>query len=315
MALRVAKQFGMVEALVKVGLRAGGVINAVFGSRTMHRVTGGVRRLLPSFPLWTTQLTGPVRVRANHPAAPEAVYFPTCITRMMGKDKEKKDSIAEVLLRLAGRAKMELLIPPGLSGSCCGQAFSSKGFVPAYRHTVNATIEKLWEWTSGGSIPVVIDITSCSHSLHTCRPYLTAENQVRFDGLKILDSLEFAVDVLLPRLAIKKMSGKAVFHPVCSLHKMGAYKKLEELAARTVDSPVIPFTAGCCGMAGDRGFYYPGLTASACREEGAEAAAQAASGYYSTGKTCEMALSEASGASYRSIFYLLDEVSSDVGAQ
>jgi len=256
-----------------------------------------------------------VGVRANLVVAPEAVYFPTCITRMMGRDKEKKDSIADVLLRLAGRAKMELLIPAGLSGSCCGQAFSSKGFVPAYRHTVNRTIEKLWEWTNGGSIPVVIDISSCSHSLHTCRPYLTVENQVRFDGLKILDSLEFAVDVLLPRLSVKKMTGKAVFHPVCSLHKMGAYYKLEELAARTVDSPVIPFTSGCCGMAGDRGFYYPGLTASACREEGAEAAAQAAAGYYSTGKTCEMALSEASGANYRSILYLLDEVSSDVGAQ
>jgi len=311
MALRVARNFRLMESLVKLGLRSGRVINTVLGSRAMTRLTNGVRRILPSFPLWTSQLTGPVRVRAHHAAAPEAVYFPTCITRMMGRDKEKKDSIADVLLRLAGRAKMELLIPPGLAGSCCGQAFSSKGFVPAYRHTVNKTIEKLWEWTSGGSIPVVIDISSCSQSLHTCRPYLTVENQVRFDGLKILDSLEFAVDVLLPRLAIKKMSGKAVFHPVCSLHKMGTYKKLEELAARTVEVPVIPFTAGCCGMAGDRGFYYPGLTASACRDEGAEAAGEKGFGYYSTGKTCEMALSEASGANYRSILYLLDEVSAD----
>jgi D-lactate dehydrogenase len=315
MALRVARKFRLMESLVKLGLRSGGVINAVFGSRAMTRLTSGVRRILPSFPLWTSQLTGPVRVRTNLAAAPAAVYFPTCITRMMGRDKEREDSIADVLLRLAGRAKMELLIPHGLAGTCCGQAFSSKGFVPAYRHTVNATIGKLWEWTNGGSIPVVIDISSCSQSLHTCRPYLTPENQVLFDSLKILDSLEFAVDILLPRLSVKKMSGKAVFHPVCSLHKMGTYKKLEELAARTVESPVIPFTSGCCGMAGDRGFYYPGLTAAACREEGAEAAAQAATGYYSTGKTCEMALSEASGASYRSILYLLDQVSSDMGAQ
>jgi len=315
MALRVARNFRLIEVLVKLGLVFGRVINTVLGERAMTRLTGGIRRIMPSFPLWTSQLTGPVRVRANHAAAPGVVYFPTCITRMMGRDKEKTDSIADVLLRLAGRAKMELLIPAGLSGSCCGQAFSSKGFVPAYRHTVNRTIEKLWEWTSGGKIPVVIDISSCSQSLHTCRPYLTAENQARFDSLTILDSLEFAVDILLPRLSIKKMPGKAVFHPVCSLHKMGAYKKLEALAVQTVENPVIPFSAGCCGMAGDRGFYYPGLTASACREEGAEAAAQAATGYYSTGKTCEMALSETSGANYRSILYLLDEVSSDVGAQ
>jgi len=79
----------------------------------------------------------------------------------------------------------------------------------------------------------------------------------------------------------------------------------------TVEEPVIPLTAGCCGMAGDRGFYYPGLTASACRSEGMEAAGHAAAGYYSTGKTCEMALSEAAGVDYRSILYLLDEVSAD----
>jgi D-lactate dehydrogenase len=95
---------------------------------------------------------------------------------------------------------------------------------------------------------------------------------------------------------------------------MGSYKKLEELAGRTVEKPVIPFASGCCGMAGDRGFYYPGLTASACRDEAAEAAGHAASGYYSTGKTCEMALSESSGKQYRSILYLLDEVSSEVSS-
>ncbi|WP_431215485.1 hypothetical protein ACQ86N_12795 [Puia sp. P3] len=107
------------------------------------------------------------------------------------------------------------------------------------------------------------------------------------------------------------MAGKAVFHPVCSLHKMGTYKKLEQLGAMTVAEPVIPFSSGCCGMAGDRGFYYPGLTAAAGMAEGAEAAAVDGRGYYSTGKTCEMALSAVSGKEYRSILYLLDEVSSD----
>ena len=158
---------------------------------------------------------------------------------------------------------------------------------------------------------MVLDISSCSHSLHTSRPYLTVENQARFDQLRILDSLEFAVDVLAPRLKINKLTGKAVFHPVCSLHKMGTYKKLEQLGAMTVAEPVIPFSAGCCGMAGDRGFYYPGLTAAAGKAEGAEAAAADGCGYYSTGKTCEMALSAVSGKEYRSILYLLDQVSSD----
>jgi len=309
LALWVARWFGLVEWLVKLGLRGGGMVNSLFGDRAMARFTSGVRRLAPSFPLWMSELTGPVAVRARRPAVAGAVYFPTCLTRMMGRDKEGKASIAEVLIRLTDRAGVGLVIPPGVNGSCCGQAFSSKGFSDAYRFTVNRTVAALWEWSRQGELPVVIDISSCSHSLHGCRPYLTSDNQVRFDKLRLMDSLEFAVDVLLPRLPVRKKTSKAVFHPVCSLHKMNLYKKLEELAVRTVEEPVIPFTAGCCGMAGDRGLYYPGLIASACREEGGEAAAQEASGYYSTARTCEMALSEVSGKTYRSILYLLDEVS------
>jgi len=313
LALQVARRFRLVEWLVKAGLQGGRFINGLFGARSMLKITVGLRRVMPSFPLWMSEMTGPVAIRAHSPAIPGAIYFPTCLTRMMGKDKEGKASIAEVLIRLSDRAGIGLVVPSGVNGSCCGQAFSSKGFSDAYSLTVNRTVEKLWEWSRQGELPVVIDISSCSHSLHTCRPYLTPDNQVRFDKLKLMDSLEFAVDVLLPRLAIRKKAGKAVFHPVCSLHKMNLYKKLEELAVRTVEEPVIPFTAGCCGMAGDRGFYYPGLIASACRDEGSEAAAQVASGYYSTARTCEMALSETSGKTYRSILYLLDEVS-DGGA-
>jgi D-lactate dehydrogenase len=304
-ALRVAKSFAFVERMVKAGLRVGNV----FGPAAMHRLTAGVRRVVPSFPLWTRELTGPVAVRGVSAVAAEAVYFPTCITRMMGKDVSESDTIVEVFLRVAHRAGVELFVPSSLTGVCCGQAFSSKGFADAYKWKVNETVEKIWEWTRQGSIPVVLDISSCSHSLHTCRPYLTVENQARFDKLRIMDSLEFAVDVLAPRLKIQKKAGKAVFHPVCSLHKMGTYKKLEQLGAMTVAEPVIPFSAGCCGMAGDRGFYYPGLTAAAGKAEAAEAAAVDACGYYSTGKTCEMALSAVSGKEYRSILYLLDEVS------
>lgn len=314
-ATRLARHFGKLEWLVKTALHLGNGVNAVVGEGTMTRITLAIRKVLSPFPLWTSQLTGPLSLPvppAARPAAPRApaIYFATCITRMMGRDKEEKDSLVDVCLRLAARANMELRLP-SLNGVCCGQAFSSKGFAPAYRLTVNKTIEKLWEWTEEGRIPVVLDISSCTHSLRNCHPYLEPENQKRFDRIKIIDSLEFAADILLPRLTIERRAARAVFHPVCSLYKMGLYEKLKQLAALIVEEPVIPFAAGCCGMAGDRGFYYPGLTASACRNEAEEVTAtpQAAPGYYSTGKTCEMAMSEAVGKNYRSIFYLLDEVS------
>jgi D-lactate dehydrogenase len=62
-------------------------------------------------------------------------------------------------------------------------------------------------------------------------------------------------------------------------------------------------------MAGDRGMYYPELTASATKIEAEEVNQAEYHGYYSTSRTCEMALSQAVGKNYESILKLLDEVS------
>ncbi|MBO9204152.1 MULTISPECIES: FAD-binding and (Fe-S)-binding domain-containing protein [Niastella] len=307
-ALQVAKNFGLVERLIKTGLRSGRLVNSVFGKNAMFKLTSGMRKIAPAFPLWPQQLTAPLTVKPQIPEQAEVVYFVSCISRTMGRDIEKKESIVDVCRRLAEKANVRLLIPSNLTGTCCAQPFSSKGFTPAYKVLVNKTIDTLWEWSQSGSLPVVLDITSCTQSLQTCRPYLTSENQQRFDRLKIIDSLQFATDILLPRLTITKKKSKAVFHPVCSLHKMNLNKNLLQLAAQTVEEPVIPNTAGCCGMAGDRGFYYPGLTAAATRAEVEEVNNTHCNDCYSTAKTCEMALAESSGKNYRSVLYLLDEV-------
>jgi D-lactate dehydrogenase len=60
-------------------------------------------------------------------------------------------------------------------------------------------------------------------------------------------------------------------------------------------------------MAGDRGFLFPELTASATHHEAEEVKRSVYDGYYSSTKTCEMALSEAVKQNYESILYLVDE--------
>jgi D-lactate dehydrogenase len=69
----------------------------------------------------------------------------------------------------------------------------------------------------------------------------------------------------------------------------------------------VPVHAGCCGMAGDRGFLIPELTASAALPEALEVQQKEYDGYYSSTKTCEMAMSEAVKKNYESILYLVDE--------
>ncbi len=57
-------------------------------------------------------------------------------------------------------------------------------------------------------------------------------------------------------------------------------------------------------MAGDRGMRYPELTGAATQHINLPASCTDG---YSTSRTCEMALSNASGLNFRGLVYLIDE--------
>ncbi|MGB6650360.1 MAG: hypothetical protein WBG01_17665, partial [Bacteroidota bacterium] len=63
---------------------------------------------------------------------------------------------------------------------------------------------------------------------------------------------------------------------------------------------------GCCGWAGDRGFSFPELNASALHDLRGALPADCTEGY-STSRTCEIGLSLHSGKPYRSILSIVDE--------
>lgn len=305
-ALQVARNFSLVERMVKLALRTGNWVNQVAGKHAMKKITRGIKTVVRDFPLWTDSITKPIRIKTTAVAVPDVVYFPSCITRMMGADKEDDMPVSDVVKMLCERAGVSLFIADHTTGVCCGQLFSSKGFIPAYKHTVNETINKLWSWSQEGKVPVLMDVTSCTHSLQTSAQYLTEENRKRFEKLVFIDSIDFAADYLLPRLHINQRKNRIVFHPVCTTYKMNLVQKLQKIGDACAVKADIPFLSGCCGMAGDRGFYYPGLTASATKDEASEVNGRY-EGFYSSGKTCEMALSEATKQNYQSVFYLLKD--------
>src|SRR5690606_38189125 len=133
------------------------------------------------------------------------------------------------------------------------------------------------------------------------------EDKVRFDQLRILDSVAFLHDEVLPRIAVRRQKENIVLHPVCSLQKMKMDRKFLAVAQAFSKKVTIPENAGCCAMAGDRGFLFPELTASATEAEAAEVRQETFDGYYSSTRTCEMAMSEAVQHNYESILYLVDE--------
>ncbi len=272
----------------------------------MKNFTAGTKKIFPAMPLWSNQLMKPGKKISNNKDLAESenvIYFATCISRMMGGETQN------VFLSVCKKAKINVIIPENIKGTCCGQTFSSKGYADAFRITANKTIEKLWQHSQEGMILVVLDVTSCTQTIASYPKYLTEINKNRYDKMTFIDVIDFAAEKVLPRLNILKQKKSIVFHPVCSVYKMGSLNKLQMIGKACAEDAHIPFFAKCCGMAGDRGMLFPELTASATKTESVEVNKKNYDGYYSSSRTCEMALSESVGKNYESVLKLLDEVS------
>lgn len=301
-ALRLAHNFRSVENIAKVGVSAGHLL----GDDLMKQLTAFIRKAVPDFPLWANS-TGQPRWHLGNsskytiPASLNTVlYFGSCISRMMD------NQVFQTFEQVCNRAGYGVALVP--SGSCCGQIFGSKGFSDAQAYTANQTVEMLWERSLQGQHPIVLDVTSCTYTLQHSAPYLSAENKAKFAQLRLLDSIEFAQHHLLPRLQIVRPKRNIVFHPVCSAYKMGLLEALQTIGNACAERATLPTFAGCCGMAGDRGFYYPHLIQAATAVEAAEVNQQIYDGYYTSAKPCAMALSAGTGHTYGSLWDLLEAV-------
>jgi D-lactate dehydrogenase len=241
------------------------------------------------------------------------IYFPSCISRQLGVPKSMANtpasSLADTLITLAKRAHVQLTIPSMISGTCCGMPFSSKGYMAAYQASLHKTIQKFWEWSEHGEYPMVIDTSSCTHTLRTCSDSLSDADRELYHHMTFLDSIEFTHDILLPKLNIQPLPRDVILHPNCSARKLGLDSKMTAIAECCAKSATVPLHLGCCGFAGDRGLLFPELTASATEKESTEVNEREYGGYYSSNITCEIGMSAATGQEYRSILYLVEEAS------
>jgi D-lactate dehydrogenase len=87
---------------------------------------------------------------------------------------------------------------------------------------------------------------------------------------------------------------------------MAIVPKLVKISNACSESVIVPPDAGCCAFAGDRGFLFEELTASATATEAAQATEAEHSGYYSSSRTCEIGMTRATGKVYQSYLHLLD---------
>jgi D-lactate dehydrogenase len=309
-AREIAARFHLFERLMRLLVRSGHVLERVVGVRVMLAMTQLFERLLRvRLPKWSAALphVPPRKLTTGPQDGPDAIYYPACMSRIMGRSRGEARSMPEVLVQLAERAGVRLRIPEGSAGTCCGLAFGSKGFTAEHARLLEALVTQLWTWSGEGQRPVVIDATSCLQSMLASAMLLDGEPRRRLQALKLVDSVEFVRTTLLPRLAVRKLPRRVALHPTCASRKLELVDALRSVAEQCASEVTVPIHLGCCAMAGDRGLLYPELTADAVSAERRELMDGEFDGYYSSNLTCEIGMSQATGRPYRSILYLVEE--------
>lgn len=232
------------------------------------------------------------------------VYFPSCAARAMGgpsRQEVERVPLPEKTASLLNKARCQVVFPNDLHRLCCGQAFESKGFMDQAERKSKELSEALLAASDNGRIPVLCDTSPCLRRMKATLD----------DRLQLFEPIEFVLTYLQGRLKITPLDIKVAVHATCSTRMMGLENKLIELARACAREVVVPDDVFCCGFAGDRGFTFPELNASALKTLRDHVCTCDAG--YSTSKTCEVGLSLHSGIPYRSILYLVDEASEPVG--
>ena len=244
-----------------------------------------------------------------------AVYFTACVNRIFGRASRKNRglSLQEAMVTVGARAGMPLWIPDDIAGHCCATIWHSKGYRQGNAIMANRIAKALWRWSGGGDIPIVCDANSCSLGIISeIVDYLTPENRARHAQLRIVDSIAWAHDQLLPKLVIRRKLKSAVLHPSCSANHLKLVPKMAALATAIADEVVVPAAHSCCAFAGDRGFLHPELTKSATADEAEEVRSRNFDVYLGSNRTCEIGMSLATGKDYESFIYALEELTGPV---
>jgi D-lactate dehydrogenase len=309
-----ARHFGIMAFGARAGLRTAWLLRALpLGGRVLDLLTDVLHGLAPSLvPHLPPGLALP-RPAPRLPPAEDAhgaravVYFPTCLTRILGPEPgQTMVPPARAALESLRWAGLTVRYPEGLTGLCCGMPFASKAFSEAARAAAAKTAEALWRASREGRDPVVTDASPCAGTLNDL-----ALGFLRESGrtLRVFDFASFWAREVLPGLAsTPRRSGTAVLHPTCSLVKAGGLPDLMAVASAHTERVVVPRSAECCGFAGDRGFLVPELTESATRAEAAEVRGLLegnGASLYSTCRTCEIGMTRAVGRPYLSVLHLV----------
>lgn len=304
-AAYIGSHMARVTSAGRMGLNFVNFWHIVLGSTLMGGIAGGLRKISGNrIPKWNKDMPrGAHKINhsiANDGQTDKVVYFPSCINRTMGKSKGYKKDEVELTRKteeLLTRAGFTIIYPEALNDLCCGMAFSSKGLKEEGARKSKELEDALYKASENGKYPILFDMSPCYYTFHEA--YTNKD-------LKIYDPIEFMLKYAMPKLTVKAPRDIVTVFPVCSVKKIGMEQNLLKLA-KMCAKEVAFVESNCCGFAGDRGFTYPELNNHGQRHLQEQIPTGCDEGY-STSRTCEIGMSEYSNVNFKSIFYLIDEV-------
>jgi D-lactate dehydrogenase len=242
-------------------------------------------------PQWQRDLPAGGSVRRSRPTPqPAAVYLPSCLNTLFAP-ADDGPGVLSALLTLARRAGVQLAVPHGVAGLCCGTPWSSKGLAAGYA----AMRDRVRSAIPPGDRPIVVDATSCTEGFRKL-----------IGDRPVLDAVTFVQTELLPALTVTRRLGSIALHPTCSSTRLGIEPAVLAVAAAIADEVVVADDWQCCGFAGDRGLLHPELTASATAAEAAGVRQRDFDAYASVNRTCEIGLTRATGSPYQHLLEILE---------
>ncbi len=316
-----AQHRGAVETMMRGGVAFADAARTVIPAPAVEAITETARRL--------TNKRVPRVSRALHhgPGAPKArdnrqdprksgfpvpitqtgrqsvVYFPACPSRMFGAPKTEHGLLqtSEAMIALLERAGYDVVVPDHLNGQCCGQPFQSKGFPEEAARVGGALRAELSSLSDAGRLNVVTDASTCAKHLR----------EVPGDTI-VLDSAQFLVEHVLPRLTLTQRLPVVAVHHNCSAQRLAEQPATEAIARACAEQIAVLTSITCCGYAGDKGLFVPELNAHATRRVHNDIPANCTLGV-STVSTCASGLTEHADIPFVGLASLLEWASRPAG--
>lgn len=286
-----AKHWSGTTRLIARGLSLAHALPAplVTGTTALARKILGPRDV----PQWTKDLPRGGKARQLIPRSLETsvVFLASCTGSMFGSATGPGAEAA--FLDLCRRAGVQVATLERPDGLCCGTPWSSKGLTTGLE-----TMRERFRAAVGSDTHATVFVSDASSCTEGFRRLSTDI------GVEVVDAVTF-ITGLLPELPVTTPLDRVVIHPTCSSEKMGTTKDLLQLANHIASDVVVPDEWNCCGFAGDRGMLHPELTKSATAAMVKQLEEVDSDHYASCNKTCEVAMSRATGQNYANILELV----------